>query len=64
MKSEIRQIHLCDTFDPQHRYELSAKEKAEILESHMFIKLKRYGKIKIWEFNGGKNKETSLARRK
>ena len=46
MKSEMIQLHLCDTFQPQHRHELLAKGKAEVLESHMFLKLKIYGTIK------------------
>ena len=28
MKSVMRQLHLCDTFEPRQRHELSAKEKA------------------------------------
>ena len=54
MKSEMRQLHVRDTFEPRHRHELSAKEKAEVLESHMFLKLKRDGKIKGWAVAGGK----------
>ena len=53
MKSEMKQLHLRDTFDPQHRHELSAKEKAEVLELHMFLKLKRDGKIKGRAVAGG-----------
>ena len=46
MKSDMRQIHLRDTFEPSHRHELSAKEKAEVLQWHMFLKLKRDQNIK------------------
>ena len=56
MKSEMKQLHLRATFEPQQRHELSAKEKSEVLESHMFIKLKRYGNIKGWEVAGGNKK--------
>ena len=35
MKSDMRQIRLRDTFEPSHRHELSAKEKAEVLEGVM-----------------------------
>ena len=45
-KSDMRQLHLRDTFYPRHRHELSAKGKAEVLESPMFIKLNRDSKIK------------------
>ena len=43
----MRQLHLHDTFELRHPHELSAKEKAEVLELHMILKLKRDGKIKV-----------------
>ena len=46
MKSETKQLYLRETVDPQHPHELSAKEKEGVLESHMFLKLKRDVKIK------------------
>ena len=46
MKLEMKQHHLRDTFEPRLRHELPAKEKPEVLESHMFLKLKIDGKIK------------------
>ena len=49
----MRQLHLRDTFEPQHRHEIPSKEKAEVLESHMFLKLKRGGKIKGRSVAGG-----------
>ena len=62
MKLEMRQIHLCDTFEPRHRYEVSAKEKAKVLESHMFLKLKRDGKIKVRAVYGGNKKRDSISK--
>ena len=56
MKSEMRQLHIRDTFDPQHRRELSAKVKAEVIESHMFLKINRYGNIKGRSVSGGNKK--------
>ena len=53
MKSDMKQLHLRDTFEPRHFHELSAKGEYEVLESHMFIKLKRDGKIKVWAVAGG-----------
>ena len=53
MKSEMRQFHIRDTFEPRHRHELSAKGKSEVLESHMFIKLKINGKIKVRAVSSG-----------
>ena len=45
MKSDMRQLHLRDTFEPRHLHEMSSKEKSEVLESHMFRKLERGVKI-------------------
>ena len=45
-KSEMRQLHIHKKFEPIHQSDLINKEKAEVLYSSMFIKLKRYGKIK------------------
>ena len=53
MKSEMRQLCLCDTCEPRHRYELLSKEKAEIIESRMFLKVKIDGKIKGRSVAGG-----------
>ena len=53
VKSEMKQLHLRDTFDPQYRHELSTKEEPEVLESHMFLKLKRDGNIKGRSVAGG-----------
>ena len=60
MKSEMKQLYPRDTFEPRHRHELSAKEKSEVRESHMFLKLKRDGKIKRHAFAGG-NKKTKTS---
>jgi hypothetical protein len=45
-QSEIKQLHWIDSFQPIHRRDLTEKEKAMILESHMFVIKKRDGKIK------------------
>jgi hypothetical protein len=44
--SEIKQLHLRKTFKPKHWRELSRAQRQTVLESHMFLKLKRDGKIK------------------
>jgi hypothetical protein len=44
--SEMKQLHLCNTFKPKHWRELSNAHRQTVLESHMFLKLKRDGKIK------------------
>ena len=53
MKSEMRQLHLRNTFDPRHQYDLTNKENEEFLESHMFLKLKRNVKNKGRTVEGG-----------
>jgi hypothetical protein len=44
--SEINQLNLRKTFNPKHCRELSKAQRQTVLESHMFFKLKRDGKIK------------------
>ena len=56
MKSEMRQLHIRENFEPRHRHELLAKERSKVLESHMLLKLKIDGKIKGQAVTGG-NKE-------
>ena len=63
-KSDKRQLHPRDTFEPQHRHELSAKEKYEVLESNMFLKLKRDGKIKVRAVAGGNKQRDFISKEK
>ena len=42
----MRQLHLQNTFDPRHESALNNKVRAEVLYSHMFLKLKRDGNMK------------------
>jgi hypothetical protein len=44
--SEMKQLHLHKTFKPKHSRELSKAQRQTVLESHMFLKLKRDGNIK------------------
>ena len=53
MKWEMRQLILQITFKPRHTYDLTNKEKAEVLEYHMILKLNRDGKIKVITVSGG-----------
>jgi hypothetical protein len=43
--SEMKQLHLRKTFKPQHWRELTASQRHIVLESHMFLKEKRDGKV-------------------
>ena len=45
-KSEIKQLHFRDTFKPNKYINLNKDQNKSILESHMFLKEKIYGKIK------------------
>jgi hypothetical protein len=51
--SEMKQLHLRKTFKPKHWRELSKAQRRTVLESHMFLKLKRDGKIKGRTVAGG-----------
>jgi hypothetical protein len=51
--SEMKQFHLRKTFKPKHWRELSKAQRQTVLESHMFLKLKRDGKIKGRTVAGG-----------
>jgi hypothetical protein len=42
----MKQLHLRKTFKPNNWRELSKAQRHTVLESHMFLKLKRDGKIK------------------
>jgi hypothetical protein len=44
--SEMKQFHIHKTFKPKHWRELSKAQRQTVMESHMFLKLKRDGKIK------------------
>ena len=46
VKEEIMQLHMRDTFQPRHWKTLTPEEKERLLESHLFLKKKRGGKIK------------------
>jgi hypothetical protein len=52
-RSEMKQLHLWNTFKPNHVRELSQVQRQTVLESHMFLKQKRDGKIKGRTVAGG-----------
>jgi hypothetical protein len=53
VRSEMKQLHFRDTFQPKHWRELSHTQRQTVLESHMFLKEKRDGKIKGRTVAGG-----------
>jgi hypothetical protein len=52
-QSEIKQLHFMNTFKPNHWRELIQFQLQKMLESHMFLKQKRGGKIKGRTMAGG-----------
>jgi hypothetical protein len=50
---EMKQLHLHKTFKPNHWRELSKAQRQTVMESHMFLKLKRDRKIKGRTLAGG-----------
>jgi hypothetical protein len=46
-RSEMKQLHLWNTSKPKDWRELSQVQRQTVLESHMFLKQKRDGKIKV-----------------
>ena len=53
VRSEMKQLHFRDTFQPKHWKELSHTQRQTVLESHMYLKEKRDGKIKGRTVAGG-----------
>jgi hypothetical protein len=51
--SDMKQLHIRKTFKPKHWRELRKAQRQTVLESHMFLKLKRDGKIKGRTVTGG-----------
>jgi hypothetical protein len=60
--SERKQLHLCKTFKPKHWRELSKAQRQTVLESHMFLKLKRDGKIKGRTVAGGNKQRDYISK--
>jgi hypothetical protein len=51
--SEMKQLHLRNTFKPKHLRELTHSQRQTVLESHMFLKEKRNGDKKARTVAGG-----------
>jgi len=60
--SEMKQLHMRDTFRPMHWRELNDLQKKTILESHMFLKQKRDGKIKGRTVAGGNKQRDFISK--
>jgi hypothetical protein len=60
--SEMKQLHLRDTFKPVHWRELNPLQRKTMLESHMFLKEKRSGKIKGCMVAGGNKQRDYISK--
>jgi hypothetical protein len=60
--SEMKQLHFRDTFKPMHHHELTEDQKKTVLESHMFLKQKRDGKIKGRTVAGGNKQRDFISK--
>ncbi len=49
----MKQLHWQDLYKPKHWHGLTKKQKDQVLESHIFVKQKRDGKIKARKVFGG-----------
>jgi hypothetical protein len=60
--SEMKQLHFRDTFQPVHYRDLDEQERKMLLESHMFLKQKRDGKIKARTVAGGNKQRDFISK--
>jgi hypothetical protein len=61
-RSNKKQLHLRNTFKPKHWRELSQVQRQKVLESHMFLKHKRDGKIKGRTVAGGNKQRNYISK--
>ena len=61
-KYYMKQLHFRDIFKPNHYRELYENKKKSILESHMFLKKNRDGKIKGMTMEGGKKQRDFISK--
>jgi hypothetical protein len=60
--SEMKQLHLRKTFKTKHWRELSKAQRQTVLESHMFLKLKRDRTIKGRTVAGGNKQRDYISK--
>jgi hypothetical protein len=61
-QSDMKQLHLRNTFKPKHWRELSQVQQQTVLESHMFLKQKRDRKIKGRTVAGGNKQRDYISK--
>jgi hypothetical protein len=62
VQSEMRQLHFRNTFKPMHWSKLTDIQRQTVLESHMFLKEKRDGKIKGRTVAGGNKQRDYISK--
>jgi hypothetical protein len=62
VESEMKQLHFRNTFEPMHWRQLSHTQRQTVLESHMFLKEKRDGKIKGRTVAGGNKQRDYISK--
>lgn len=60
--SEMKQLHFRDTFTPLRYKDLTPTQRGTILESHLFLKLKRDGTIKGRTVAGGNKQRDYISK--
>ena len=60
--SEMKQLHMCDTFKPMHWHDLTPLQHEMVLESHMFLKEKQSGEIKGHTVAGGNKQHDYISK--
>jgi hypothetical protein len=60
--NEMKQLHLRDTFKPWHWKHLTHTQRQMVLESHMFLKLKRDGRTKARTVAGGNKQRNYISK--
>jgi hypothetical protein len=58
----MKQLHFRETFKPFHWHELTHTQKQSVLESHMFLKEKRDGKLKERTVAGGNKQRDFISK--
>ena len=58
----MKQLHFRNTFKPMHWKELDETQRKSILESHIFLKQKRDGKIKGQTVTGGNEQRDYISK--
>ena len=62
MQAETKQLYFREKIEPRHRSDLTNKEKAEVLEPHMFLKKKRDENIKGRTVAGGNKQRDFISK--